>query len=210
MQEKITSFSIHAERAIALQSSALQHLKDNTIKTELAAFQQLLSQSEDDKRLVLDELCKMNARIEKLGLDDNCHLSKHGHSHDTETIEVSFLWFKYRYERSGPRALVPTSHRRKTSNLSRETVWLRVQLPSWFIGNQWVLQFAKATSGWQNPLRMYKVLQNDEEVFELCVQGNVEAVKKLIIGGKVSIYDQNEAGLTLLHVSSCQIHTISI
>jgi hypothetical protein len=201
IQEQLTRFNHTAENAITRQSSTLQKLQDGFIKNELASFQQLLVRADSDRAMVFEQLKKMNARIEQLDSSDHSSATEQSNHADVESIEVEFLWFKYRYVRSGANASARRTHRRRRKTDSREVVWLKVNLPSWFIGQQWALRVAKATSGWQYSLRMYKVLRNDEAVFEYCMRGNTEALKELITQGKVSIYDQNESGLTLLHAS---------
>jgi hypothetical protein len=46
-----------------------------------------------------------------------------------------------------------------------------------------------------------QIVPNDALIFELCREGNVGAIRRLLIHGHASLDDVNEMGETPLHVS---------
>lgn len=97
----------------------------------------------------------------------------------------------------------------------RETNIRFIFTPSrWLIkvGASQVLQFEKSKSDsrcWQKTLRTFKLVPYNAPVFEFCREGNVGAVRRLLINGHASVDDVNRIGETPLHIAAgyCQAET---
>jgi hypothetical protein len=203
VQDQVTLIEDTNKRLLVEQSFYLRYHQERAIKNELATFQRLLVGADSDRMVVKGELRRLNARLDQLGVSHNLLARRESLVVEREITEFQCLLFKYKYERHGPR---PSSRAQGTQpsltgERHQETTWLRVKIPSWFLESQWAISVVKATGGWQYSLRMYRVLPNDAAIFDLCIRGDIAAVKKKVVCGEVSIYDQNESGHTLLHVS---------
>ena len=63
------------------------------------------------------------------------------------------------------------------------------------------LGFLSSTQGWKNTLKTFCPVPDDALIFEFCRQGNVSAVRSLLLGGYASVRDTDSRGYTPLHVS---------
>ena len=171
-----------------------QRLESGVLVTKLEAVQRSLLDSQSSTNAIKRQLDPLNATPSAASLSLPA-------SEEYQKIEVQFALFKYTYERKGLSTATGERHQ-PTSAAHGEIARFRVKLPLWFIKEQWAVSILKATAGWQYSLRLYRVMHNDTEIFELCMAGNVEAVRARILAGDVSIYDQNEQGHTLLHVAA--------
>ena len=187
-------------KLLAQQNSFLRNCHEQTIKKELVDFQQLLDGAGSDRAAVFGELRHLNSKLDQLGVSNDTLTMRGSMVEEQETTEFQCLFFTYKYERHGPRLSLPKP-RSRTSKSHFETTWLSVRIPSWFLQSQWAVSVAKATCGWQYSLRMYRVLPKDATIFDLCIRGDLMSVRMKVFNGEVSIYDQNEYGHTLLHVS---------
>ena len=178
-------------RSILAQRTAMfRQYQEKALKKELADFRRLFESSKIERRTLQSELHRMNAHLEHLSRAPAVNL-RH------ETTEMSCFFFTYKDEQraSGPSSV----HHR---NMQREVTRLTLSIPSWFVKDQWIVSVAVATRGWQYSLRLYRVLPNEAKIFDSCLPGDVDAVKRQLANRQVSIYDQNENGHTLLHVCS--------
>lgn len=58
-----------------------------------------------------------------------------------------------------------------------------------------------SNQGWQYSLKPINIVPDDALIFKFCRMGNVEKVRKLILGDFASVRDVNSKGYTALHVS---------
>lgn len=194
------------------QRTLMRQYEDNAVEREMQLFQRLVETGTNDRTIVATELAAINSRL--VHLNDN-HYGKRlsagyhqGQAYPapliSETTEIQCLFFKYSYQRQVPRAsaLVDTGRQRRDI---QDTPWLRLVIPSWFLSSRWAFVVTKAVSGWQYSLRMHRILPNDAEVFKMCEQGDVEGLRSSITRREISIYDQNESGHTLLHISAASL-----
>lgn len=199
IQTRLRDLNDAQGKTISLQNSLLQKYEGEAIQHGLKRFQQYLDSGENDRKAVLSELQRLNDHLGQtsvLGGD----FSRNHLERDKQTTDFHCMFFSYRSERISTRSISRRDDM-AVQHHERDTIWLSVHIPSWFLKNQWALSVAKATRGWHYSLRMYRVLSNDADIFNYCMNGDLEKVKKMVLGGEVSIYDQNESGLTLLHVS---------
>ena len=63
------------------------------------------------------------------------------------------------------------------------------------------LGFLSSSQGWKNTLKTFCPVSDDALIFEFCRQGNVSAVRSLLLGGHASVRDTDSRGYTPLHVS---------
>ena len=55
--------------------------------------------------------------------------------------------------------------------------------------------------GWKNTLNTFRPVPDDALIFKFCEDGNLPAVRTLLLGGQASVRDTNSRGYTPLHVS---------
>jgi uncharacterized protein HemX len=87
IQEKVKLLNHTSERAIAVQGSALQNLKDGFIKNELTKFQRLLARGNNDRTSVLKKLKRLNDRIEQLGVNDHRLATTNSRDDDVQSTD---------------------------------------------------------------------------------------------------------------------------
>ncbi len=60
---------------------------------------------------------------------------------------------------------------------------------------------SSSTLGWKNTLKTFCPVPDDALIFDFCREGNVPAVRKLLLQGHASVRDTDSKGFTPLHVS---------
>lgn len=66
----------------------------------------------------------------------------------------------------------------------------------------WDLVMTKSYGGWEFSLRPLNIRPNDSLVFDYATNGNVSGLLKMFSSGEASPFDHDEAGRSLLHVST--------
>lgn len=56
--------------------------------------------------------------------------------------------------------------------------------------------------GWKNTLNTFRPVPDNALIFEFCKDGNLPAVRTLLLGGQASVRDTDSGGFTPLHVSA--------
>lgn len=77
-----------------------------------------------------------------------------------------------------------------------------LKISAWLISKIWQISLGKTHAGWDLKLRAWNVRPTNAHIFELCTQGDLLGVQRLIAAGEASYYDIDENGITLLNVSS--------
>lgn len=76
-----------------------------------------------------------------------------------------------------------------------------VQLPLWLSGSRYQLRSKRAYGGWDYTIRSYTIVPYESPIFDLCYNGDLNAVQQLFHDGLASPFDISINGTTLLHVS---------
>lgn len=178
-----------------------------TINREIRGLTDLLQQSAHDQAMINQKLDDFNHQMQEIGpvfiqqgkaLSTLTSNQKNGlmvqHKSTLHCWLFSFTYETGTYVRN-PRTQIETRHR-----VMKEEVWFRLYLPRWFVQQQWVICALRATSGWRFNFHIYNILPDESPIFDLVVSGEIEAVKAALSSKQASIYDENQCGLTLLHV----------
>lgn len=75
--------------------------------------------------------------------------------------------------------------------------FLTIRLPHWFLGQQYDMQFQRATVGWPFHLSVHRIVSWDDPIIQACRDGNILKVKLLLSTNKNSVYDRTASGNTL-------------
>lgn len=95
---------------------------------------------------------------------------------------------------------LPSSTTRVSKGQRRSTKQFIIRLPSWLTRRTWELSVAQFPNGWVTGLRTFNLVPNDSPLFMACSEGRSDLIKEILISNRGSVYDQDEEGLTPLHV----------
>jgi hypothetical protein len=87
--------------------------------------------------------------------------------------------------------------RRRTSSKPA----LRLALPLALSGKVWEFYTAKAQNEWAFRFRTYNIISESLLIFEYAEKGNVDGLKSLLQCNQASVFDCDDTGRTVLHVS---------
>ena len=94
-----------------------------------------------------------------------------------------------------PRAL------KRRENQRSEWRRIRISFSAWLTGRIWDVATRRSRNGWTCTLQTWRVVPNGSPIFDSCVNGDINVVKNLILGGSASPWDIDERGENLLSVS---------
>lgn len=63
------------------------------------------------------------------------------------------------------------------------------------------ITFQKSVQGWQHGLKTFGLIPHNSDIFECCLNGDIDGVKALLSSGRASVWDCDSEGYTPLHVS---------
>lgn len=85
---------------------------------------------------------------------------------------------------------------------------IRAQPPPWLFRRRFDLYTSRSHSGWDFSLNVYNVRPSDAPIFEYVEEGDISAIQQLFQENMASVFDVDEEGKSLLHVSDSIAHTL--
>lgn len=92
---------------------------------------------------------------------------------------------------------------RKTTIVIRPATWLK---RLGIMNGLSVRLFSSSIKGWKFILDSFRLVPDNAPIFEFCKNGNLPAVRELLMRGKASAKDTNSRGRTPLHVGIAVLH----
>jgi hypothetical protein len=85
---------------------------------------------------------------------------------------------------------------------------ISAQLPHWLLRHRFDLYTSWTHSGWDFSLNIYNVRPRDAPIFKHVEDGNISAIQQLFQENMASVFDVDESGKPLLHVSDSNAHVL--
>jgi hypothetical protein len=77
-----------------------------------------------------------------------------------------------------------------------------IRIPSWFLQQQYNLQFQRATAGWPFHLSVHRIIPRDSPIADACMYGDINMVRRLLSTKEYSVYDRNVDGESLFFTAA--------
>lgn len=94
------------------------------------------------------------------------------------------------------------NHSRSGYRTKSDTVCLSLRLPWWLLNRTYELAFSHSTRGWDASFRVYNIVPS-QRLYHTFLGGDYESIKSLLAIEPAHVLDQDERGLTSLHVGVC-------
>jgi hypothetical protein len=96
----------------------------------------------------------------------------------------------------------------KQSPRKESQTLISAQLPHWLLRHRFDLYTSWTHSGWDFSLDIYNVRPHDAPIFQHVEDGNISAIQQLFQESMASVFDVDESGTPLLHVSGSNAHIL--
>lgn len=91
------------------------------------------------------------------------------------------------------------------SNIAEQLSWkIKFQAAQWLTSRGFTIWRTYCFGDWQYHFRPHRLRSKDAPIFEACIKGKIEDVRRLLSKGEASPFDIDEKGHTPLHVSAQQ------